>query len=115
LLRAKQTETAFLSMIEGVDRVVDYQRKGLYDRTVQLMSQARRMNKRVREMLDHLASSIEQFDPRRALSLGYALVRSKYRLVRSVRDVDVGSRLDVSLSDGELTVNCIKKTSYDKK
>lgn len=56
----------------------------------------------VREMLRSGEERIRQYDPKRALELGYALVRNQNRLIRSVSDLRVGDRIDIQLGSGRV-------------
>ncbi len=54
----------------------------------------------VKETLVNAERLLRVHDPRRPLRLGYAIVRREGKLVRSVRDVDVGDVLHTELADG---------------
>lgn len=54
------------------------------------------------QMLKRMEEKLREYDPNRALSLGYSLVRSQMGLVRSISQVKEGDRLDISLKDGTI-------------
>lgn len=61
------------------------------------------------ERLSGLEKLLAQFDPSRALRLGYSLVRlSSGKLLRSSTDATVGDRLDIRLSEGRIGAEVIK-------
>ncbi len=55
---------------------------------------------RKRAALEGLAGRLVALSPRATLERGYAIVRTDSKLVTSSRDVAVGSRVDVTLSEG---------------
>lgn len=57
---------------------------------------------RFRQSLSHAEEKLREYDPKRALSLGYALVRSGGVLVRSVAQVKAGDRLSLQVRDGTI-------------
>ena len=56
----------------------------------------------VRERLDNAERSIRVNDPTRQLKLGYAIVRRHGKIIRSVRDVRFGEKLETQVSDGTI-------------
>lgn len=58
----------------------------------------------VRDALSRIERLLSQFDPTRALNLGYSLVRfGNGRILRESTDAQVGDRLDIRLAKGRLT------------
>lgn len=57
---------------------------------------------RSREVLRSEEERIRQYDPKRALQLGYALVRSQGRIVRRVAELKKGDRIDIQLGSGRV-------------
>ena len=57
---------------------------------------------RKRTQLDALAGRLRALSPRATLERGYAIVRTEAGIVRSVRGVTRGSRVDVELAEGAL-------------
>jgi len=58
--------------------------------------------------------SLLAHDPHRALQLGYALIRFQGSIVRSVQEISEGDKLEITVCDGIIQVQCKAKT-YDKK
>lgn len=55
------------------------------------------------DRLSHIETLLKQFDPNRALALGYSLVRlSNGNILRKSTDARVGDRLDIRFSEGAL-------------
>ena len=50
----------------------------------------------------HVEEKLREYDPHRALLLGYSLVRSGQRLIRSVADVKRGAHLSIQVRDGTI-------------
>lgn len=57
---------------------------------------------RSKQALSSVEEKLREYDPKRALSLGYALVRSGDALIRSVAQVKVGDRLSLQVRDGTI-------------
>ncbi len=57
---------------------------------------------RMQDRLRGQVARIEQYDPTRALRLGYSLVRKGGKIVRGVEGVVVGEKLDIQLGSGRL-------------
>ncbi len=67
-----------------------------------LFSGFERMREVVMQILVRGAEKLREYDPNRALQLGYSLVRSQKVLVRSIAQVKQGDMLDISLKDGSI-------------
>jgi len=67
-----------------------------------------------REKIDNISQLIRANDPKRQLSLGYAIVRKKGRPVKSVREIKKEDSMETSFFDGEAVseVKEIKKKKY---
>ena len=55
-----------------------------------------------KQSLSHVDEKLREYDPHRALSLGYALVRSGGALIRSVSQVKAGDHLSLQVRDGTI-------------
>jgi exodeoxyribonuclease VII large subunit len=58
---------------------------------------------RIKERLTHAEQSIKLNDPARQLKLGYSIVRSNGKILRSVKNIKIGDELKAELSDGSAT------------
>lgn len=67
-----------------------------------LLSGFAAVRERCRISLSHAEEKLREYDPKRALSLGYALVRSGDTLIRSVTQVKRGDRLSLQVRDGTI-------------
>lgn len=56
----------------------------------------------VRDRLRDIETRLRQYDPLRALQLGYSLVRKGGRIVRGTGGVAVGDRIDIQLGQGSI-------------
>jgi exodeoxyribonuclease VII large subunit len=61
-----------------------------------------RMMETAEQSLLRLEEKLREYDPNRALALGYSLVRLRQGLVRSIGQVKQGDILDISLKDGSI-------------
>jgi len=59
--------------------------------------------------LKSLAEKIALHNPERQLKLGYSLVSFKNKIVRSVKDIQIGDQVDIQISDGELKSKILSK------
>ncbi len=66
-------------------------------------------------LIKSMAEKIALYDPERQLKLGYSLVSLRGRIVRSVKDVQVGDEVDVKMSDGELRSKILNKNYAKRK
>jgi len=59
------------------------------------------------DFLDNVENRLKIFDPLRQLKLGYSIVSSGGKVIKSVRQVSAGDSVDIKVSDGEIksTVN----------
>lgn len=71
--------------------------------------------KDIRERLARVESSLRQYDPNRALALGYAIIRTHGKVVSRIGDVSVGEELDIRLSDGTVTAEVRECKVKDEK
>ena len=81
----------------------------LQDAEAKLVSASVRITEGYRRFLRHFSQSLinveeklREYDPERALSLGYGLIRSQGRLIRGIEEVAVGARIEVQIRDGTL-------------
>jgi len=58
--------------------------------------------RRIKEQLAFAEQSVKMNDPARQLALGYSIVRSGGKIVRSVKDAAAGDELESQLADGTL-------------
>ena len=65
----------------------------------------------VKQQLKHCQEIVHLRNPQTQLRLGYSLVSSQGRLIRSVKDTKIGEDLDIAVKDGEISskVKRIKK------
>jgi exodeoxyribonuclease VII large subunit len=64
--------------------------------------------------MESLAEKITLHNPERQLKLGYSLISFGGKIVRSVKQVEIGDEVDVKMSDGELKSKILNK-NYDKR
>ncbi len=95
--RAEQTLLRSVDRIEaGISRVwekIDMQTKEL-SREFSLMYAG------IDDHLIQVGKVIESYNPERQLKHGYSIVRSKGKVLKSIKDAEKGEKLDITLSDG---------------
>ena len=57
---------------------------------------------RIHDRLKVIDKRLRQYDPMRALQLGYALVRKRGAIIRLARGVAIGDRIDIQLGSGSI-------------
>lgn len=65
------------------------------------------------QRLEGLRLMIENFSPKHLMELGFAIARSRERLLRSTSDVEVGEEITIELRDGHLTADVTRKTNRE--
>lgn len=55
------------------------------------------------KILDDIEKQLQVFDPARQLKLGYSIVSVSGKVIKTVKQVKIGERLEVKVSDGEIT------------
>ncbi len=55
------------------------------------------------KMLDDIEKQLQVFDPARQLKLGYSIVSVLGKVIKTVKQVKIGEKLDVRVSDGDIT------------
>lgn len=71
-------------------------------------------HERAKAKLGFLLGKLDTLSPLTILSRGYGIIKSEENdiLVKSVNDVDIGNRVEISLEDGKLYCTVKDKTSY---
>ncbi len=85
-------------------RLIGRRREGVEAAAARLGPQARMALARRSEELEHAAHNLRLLDPQRVLERGFAILRSRGKLVRSSEDVAMDQLLDVRLADGSISV-----------
>ena len=85
-----------------IKMTIDYDKNYLSNASRKLVSDYRRLFSDFKNMLKSLAEKIILHNPERQLKLGYSLVSFNNKIVRSVKDIQIGDEVDVKMSDGEL-------------
>ena len=66
----------------------------------------------IRQRYISLVSKLDAMSPLKVLMRGYAMAETESgTLVRSIEQVDMGDRIDISLSDGKMTATVVEKRS----
>ncbi len=105
--RVRQCVVLVAHALEKTHDRISQDQRVLVERFSQLLSDAK-------ERVWSAEKSIVFSDPRRQLKLGYSIVSSGGRVVRSVSDVKSGDEMDVLVQDGNVQAT-VKKTSLKKR
>lgn len=61
-----------------------------------------RMKESIDQSLLRMEEKLREYDPNHALKLGYSLIHSGERLIRSIQDVRKGDSIDIQVADGRI-------------
>ena len=92
-----------------IKMTIDQDRNYLASTSRKLVSDYRRLFSDFKNILKSLAEKIILHNPERQLRLGYSLVSFNNKIVRSVKEVEIGDGVDVKMSDGELKSKIVSK------
>ncbi|MBN1948214.1 MAG: exodeoxyribonuclease VII large subunit [Candidatus Cloacimonetes bacterium] len=87
------------------DLLVMKKRRLLDETTLNLKHSVEKYLTRARHEVTLLDSALKELSPFNALQRGYSLVRKERRIIKSVRQIDPGEKLEIIMSDGN--VNCL--------
>ena len=91
-----------------IKMTIDYDKNYLSNASKKLVSNYIRLFSEFKNILKSLAEKIILHNPERQLKLGYSLVSFNNKIVRSVKDVQIGDEVDIKMSDGELKSKIFK-------
>lgn len=92
-----------------IKMTIDYEKNYLANTSKKLVSGYVRLFSEFKNLLKSLAEKIVLHNPERQLKLGYSLVSFNSKIIRSVKDIEIGDEVDMKLSDGELKSKIISK------
>lgn len=104
--RAKENLKKYLVKIR---MTVDYDKSNLSDTVKKLILNYTRQFLNIINILKSLGEKINLHSPERQLRLGYSLVILGGKIVRSVKNIQVGDEVDIKISDGELRSKILNK------
>ncbi len=61
-----------------------------------------RMKEGIDQSLRRMEEKLREYDPNRALALGYGLIHSGEKLIRSIKDVEKGDSMEIQVADGRI-------------
>ena len=61
------------------------------------------------QKLDSLKNLVDNFAPERIFRLGYAIARREGKALASIKGIEVGDIIDISLADGVLNAKVVEK------
>ena len=104
-LRSLQTEISRTkqTMVKRLRNVLDVKKEEISSNVRRLCAQQSLIIKRFHKGLVNLEQNVKRSDPSRNLTLGYSLSYVNGKLVRSVKNVNVGDTTETQLADGSFT------------
>lgn len=94
------------------EELLNRKKRELIDMLVELPDVAYAALSARRKELDHASTLIDGYSPQRLLSIGFAIARHRDRVVGGVDDVEVGERIKIELSDGEVEAEVKSKNLF---
>ncbi len=100
--RFRQARENLKNSLVKIKMTIDYEKNYLSDISRKMVFSYARLFSEFKNLLKSLAEKIIFHNPERQLKLGYSLVSIDNKIVRSVREVNVGDEVDIKISDGKL-------------
>ncbi len=100
--RFERAEQQLFRSLDQIRFTIERTKNNLITSEGVVFSGFERLSEVTSQMLKLMEEKLREYDPNRALALGYSLVRLQKGLVRSIGQVKQGDRLDISLKDGTI-------------
>jgi exodeoxyribonuclease VII large subunit len=100
--RVEEARQELMRSVEGVVYTLRLAHKQLEEGEERCLLGYQRVRESFAQSLVHAEAKLREYDPKRALALGYSLVRSEGRLIRQKARVKLGSILEIQIQDGTL-------------
>ena len=88
--------------LTDIDYKIEENKKSLNDFLDLLLSNLKIGFEQNYNTLDNIEKQLKIFNPMRALKLGYSIVSCDEKIIKSIKQVDEGDRLDIQVSDGKI-------------
>lgn len=98
--RFVRAEQELVRMSEQIVYALRLANKQLEEAEVFCLSGYQRLRETFSQKLLSLEEKLREYDPERALSLGYSLIRSQGKIVRNVEEVKIGSLILAQIQNG---------------
>lgn len=93
-----------------IKMTIDYEKSYLSNAGKKLSMNYSRLFSNLGDAMKSLAEKISFHNPERQLKLGYSLVSFNNKIVRSVKEVEIGDEVDIKVSDGKLKSKILNKS-----
>ncbi|NQV88456.1 MAG: exodeoxyribonuclease VII large subunit [Parcubacteria group bacterium] len=107
----RQKESAVLRAYAKIEHSIGEVERNIKEKARLLLIASSSIISKQRDYLKNAEKILNLNDPMRQLRLGYSIVRSGEKLIKSVKDVQVGENIDVSVSDGRIKSQVYKVES----
>jgi exodeoxyribonuclease VII large subunit len=111
--RFRRAKEKLKNNLEKLKATIDYDKKYSSNISGKIISNYKRLFSEFKNLLKSLAEKIILHNPERQLKLGYSLVFSGKKILRSVKGVRLKEKVDIRLQDGEIETE-IKKIIINK-
>jgi exodeoxyribonuclease VII large subunit len=98
--RFDRVEQALLRSLDKISFVITQSKNFLLSSGENLSLGFSRRRENAVQMLTRGEEKLREYNPNRALKLGYSLIRSGEKLVRSIQDVKKGDSMEIRVADG---------------
>ena len=109
--RFRRAREKLKNNLEKLKATIEYDQKYLSGIAGKIISGYKRLFSELNGILKIYAEKIILHDPERQLKLGYSLVSLGGKIVRSVKNIQVGDEVDIKISDGALKSKILSKKS----
>lgn len=109
--RFRRAKEKLKNNLEKLKATIEYDKKYLASISEKIILGYKRLFSDFNSLLKTFAEKIILHNPERQLKLGYSLVFSGKKILRSVRDVKLKDKVDIRLQDGEIETEILKITN----
>lgn len=100
--RFRELEYGIKSSLANIFYAIKEEKKKLADTGRFMLDNLSNAFSDVKRALDNGERGLKMFDPERQLKLGYSIVSSGGKIVRSIKQIKRGDKLDIKVSDGRI-------------
>jgi len=112
----RELENQLKIFLSRIEQSLTQQRKNVVDYSKSIQRNFTSMLGDAKYEIKNMERAINSYDPEQQLKLGYSIARHNGKLIKSVKNVNIGEDVDVQVSDGSIQskVNNINNKDIDK-
>jgi exodeoxyribonuclease VII large subunit len=109
LYKYKEAENRLKFFLSRIEQVLILQEKNIIDYSKSIQRNFISMIGDAKYEIKNIEKAISSYNPERQLKLGYSIARHNGKLIKSVKNVNIGEDIDVQVSDGSIQSKIINK------